>query len=264
MRVAFVGKGGVGKSSVAGTFARVLAARGAPVLALDSDPMPGLAFSIGMPQTDAGLPDELVEPYDDGDGRTRYRLPAGTDTSSVALAHAAHGPDGLRYLQLGKARGPRWDNARAHIAFQHVLDDPVPAGWSVVGDLPGGTRQPFMTWGRYAQTFVVVVEPTAASVVTGRRLARLTGMRTGPRVAAVVNKVRVAGDADDVAARIGLPLLGSVPFDPALAEADRLGRAVIDHEPDCPTITAVRSLVDAVLTETQTEKQIAHLQGGQP
>lgn len=254
MKVAFVGKGGAGKSSVAGTFARVLAARGERVLALDSDPMPGLAFSVGLARSDAGLPDDAVEAYDD-EGRTRYRLPAGVERSSVALAHAEHGPDGLRYLQLGKARGPYWDNSRAHMAFQYVLDDPVPAGWSIVGDLPGGTRQPFMTWGRYAQTFLVVVEPTGSSVLTGRRLARLTGMRTGPRVLAVVNKVVVDGDAEDVAARIGLPLLGAVPYDPALGEADRRGVAVIDDDPGCPTVSAVGSLVDAMLSQSPHEQR---------
>ncbi|MDP8932341.1 MAG: AAA family ATPase, partial [Actinomycetota bacterium] len=42
MRVAFVGKGGSGKSALAGTLARALARRGESVLVLDSDPMPGL------------------------------------------------------------------------------------------------------------------------------------------------------------------------------------------------------------------------------
>ena len=61
MRVAFVGKGGAGKSALAGTFARVLARRGEPVLAIASDPMPGLAFSVGLDVTDAPIPDDAVE-----------------------------------------------------------------------------------------------------------------------------------------------------------------------------------------------------------
>jgi CO dehydrogenase maturation factor len=83
VRVAFVGKGGAGKSSIAGTFARLLAATGQPVLALDSDPMPGLAFSVGIANVDAGIPDEAVEDYDD-DGRRRYRLRAGWCAFSAA------------------------------------------------------------------------------------------------------------------------------------------------------------------------------------
>jgi CO dehydrogenase maturation factor len=250
MRVAFVGKGGAGKSSLAGTFARVLAERGHKVLALDSDPMPGMAFSLGVPQTDAGLPDDAVEEYDE-DGRRRYRLRPGLSGTSAVEQYAAAGPGGVRFLQLGKARGPRWNNTRQHFGFQRVLDDLPGSDWSVVGDLPGGTRQPFMTWGRYAQTFLVVVEPTPASVLTGRRLARLTATDAAPRVLAVANKVRRPEDVEHVAARTGLPVVGAVPYDPGLAEADRHGAAVLDHGPDGPTAMAVRSLVDALLSDRE-------------
>lgn len=250
MRVAFVGKGGAGKSSLAGTFARILREGGEQVLALDSDPMPGMAFSLGLPQTDAGLPDDAVEEVEH-DGRRQYRLRAGLTGPQAVEQYAAHGPDGVRFLQLGKARGPRWDNSRQHHGFQKVLDDLPGEGWSVVGDLPGGTRQPFLTWGRYARTFVVVVEPTPASMLTGRRLARLSAAADAPRVVVVANKVRAPGDAERVAAGTGLPLLGAVPFDPALGTADRLGCAVLDLAPDGTTATAVRSLVAAVRSQEE-------------
>lgn len=251
MRVAFVGKGGAGKSSLAGTFARLLAGTGERVLALDSDPMPGLAFSLGMEQSDAGLPDDAVEEYDE-DGRRRYRLREGLDGTAAVEQYAVRGPHDLRFLQLGKARGPKWNNTRAHFAFQRVLDDLPEDGWSVVGDLPGGTRQPFMTWGRYARTFLVVVEPTPASVLTGRRLARLSSVEGAPRVVAVANKVRAVQDAELVAERTGLTVLGSVPFDPVVGEADRLGRAVLDHDPGGQTASAVRSLVEVLRAERES------------
>jgi CO dehydrogenase maturation factor len=246
MRVGFVGKGGAGKSSLAGTFARVLAGTGERVLALDSDPMPGLAFSLGVAQSDAGLPDDAVEEYQDEDGRTRYRLRAGLTGAGAVEQYAARTVEGAYFLQLGKARGPRWSNTRQHFGFQRVLDDLPGDGWSVVGDLPGGTRQPFLTWGRYAETFLVVVEPTPSSLLTARRLARLSGMPQSPRVLAIANKVREPGDADRVAEQTGLPVLGSVPFDESLAVADRLGVAVLDHDPDGRTASAVRSLVESL------------------
>jgi CO dehydrogenase maturation factor len=251
VRVAFVGKGGAGKSSLAGTFARVLAGTGERVLALDSDPMPGMAFSLGLPQSDAGLPDDAVEEYDDEDGRRRYRLREGLTGTGAVERYATLAPGGVRFLQLGKARGPRWNNTRQHFGFQRVLDDLPGEGWSVVGDLPGGTRQPFMTWGRYADTYLVVVEPTPASLLTGRRLARLAAAEAAPRVLAVVNKAREPQDAATVANRTGLPVLGAVPFDPVLGEADRLGRAPLDHDPQGPTATAVRSLVHGLLSERE-------------
>ncbi len=247
VRVAFVGKGGAGKSSLAGTFARVLAGTGQRVLALDSDPMPGMAFSLGVPQSDAGLPDDAVEAYDD-DGRRRYRLRDGLTGPGAVEQYAVHAPGGVRFLQLGKARGARWDNTPQHFGFQRVLDDLPRQDWSIVGDLPAGTRQPFLTWGRYAQTFLVVAEPTPASMLTGRRLARLATGASAPRVLVVANKVR--GPEEQVATRTGLELLGAVPRDPAVGEADRLGRAVLDHDPDGPTATAVRSLVRALRAGT--------------
>ena len=150
MRVAFVGKGGVGKSSLVGTFSRVLARTGGRVLVLDSDPMPGVAFSLGVEHTDAGLPDEVVE--ETGDDR-RFRLAGGLRGSDVVDRYAVRGPDGVSFVQLGKARGQRWDNTRQHFGFQRMLDD-LPAGdWHIVGDLPGGTRQAFMTWGRWSTPF---------------------------------------------------------------------------------------------------------------
>lgn len=102
MRVAFVGKGGAGKSSLAGTFSRLLAGTGERVLALDSDPMPGLAFSLGADRVDHGLPDDVVE-EDDAGGR--FRLATGLRGVDVVERHAVRGPDGVYFLQLGKARG---------------------------------------------------------------------------------------------------------------------------------------------------------------
>ena len=154
-------------------------------------------------------------------------------------------------MQLGKARGPRWSNTRQHFGFQRVLDDLPGEGWHVVGDLPGGTRQPFLTWGRYAETFLGVVEPTPASLMSGRRLAKLASLSAGPRVLAIANKVREPQDAARIAQSTGLAVVGAVPYDRVLGEADRLGRAVLDHDPLGETVTAVRSLVAALRTEKE-------------
>ncbi len=48
MRVVVAGKGGVGKTVVAGTLARVLARSGHSVLALDCDVNPMLGISLGL------------------------------------------------------------------------------------------------------------------------------------------------------------------------------------------------------------------------
>ncbi len=55
MKVAFVGKGGSGKTTLAALFARYLADQGQPVLAIDADINQHLAVALGMPEEEAVL-----------------------------------------------------------------------------------------------------------------------------------------------------------------------------------------------------------------
>src|SRR4030042_1713744 len=50
MKIAISGKGGVGKTTLAGVMARILADQGKKVLAIDADPDSNLASAIGLPQ----------------------------------------------------------------------------------------------------------------------------------------------------------------------------------------------------------------------
>lgn len=246
MRVAFVGKGGSGKSTAVGTVARVLAAGGEPTLVLDSDVMPGLAGSLGIAASDAGIPEDATVPGEEGG--PRFRLRDDLSPEEAVEAFAARGPDGVRLLQLGKLRdeGP-WTLGPSRSAFVEIArrlaeqDDR-----HLIGDLPGGTRQPFLGWGRYADTLVAVVEPTVKSFVTARRLKRLGSVPDGPRLVVLANKVASADDEDLIAAETGLPVLGVVPQDAAVREADRVGAALIDHAPDAPATAALRSFATAL------------------
>lgn len=251
MKIAFVGKGGSGKSAIAGTFARALARRGEPVLTIDSDPMPGLAFSLGLERSDTPLPEDLVVERQQGESGPRFRLRPGLSPIEVIERYAATAPDGVRFLQFGKLRGHSATMMKSQFAFMQIIDQlPAEMPWSVIGDLPGGTRQPFAGWGDYAETFLAVIEPTAKSMLAGRRLARLAARAEGPgRIAAVANKVRDERDAATVEERTGLRVIGAVPYDEAFAEAERQAAAPIDQAPDSLAVRAVQSLVSQVIEE---------------
>lgn len=245
VRVALVGKGGAGKSAIAGTLARVLARQGQPVLAVDSDPMPGLSLSLGLGVVDAPIPDDAVEERPEGDPGPRYRLRAGLSAVEAVERYAVDAPDGVRFLQFGKLRGHVAPFVRSQFAFRQILDELPPESPSVVGDLPGGTRQPFFGWARYADTILVVVEPTAKGLLSGRRLARLAlGDARPRRLAAVANMVRDPADTDLVRARTGLDVLASVPWDDAVGDAERRGVSVLDAAPDSAAVAVVALLAD--------------------
>ena len=251
LRVAFVGKGGVGKSAVAGTFARILARQGAPVLAIDSDPMPGLAFSLGIEQSDIGIPDDAVREREKGEEGPRFRLRDGLRAVDAVEQYSVPGPDGVRFLQFAKLRGNLGSTMRSQFAFRQILEDLPEDRWALVGDLPGGMRQPFFGWGDYASTVFIVVEPTVKSMRAGRRLSRLALTENPPALITVVaNKVREDGDIAKVEEATGLPVAASVPWDEAFADAERAGLAPIDAAPTSAAVLAVESLVSQMMAES--------------
>ena len=92
MKIAVAGKGGAGKTTVAGTIARELARAGHTVLALDADtnPMLGISLGVGPEETyrlltvRQGLDDGTVEHQDSVEGMVEA---FGTDA-----------PDGVRLV----------------------------------------------------------------------------------------------------------------------------------------------------------------------
>jgi CO dehydrogenase maturation factor len=100
MKIAIVGKGGVGKTSIAGNLARLLARRGHRVLAIDGDPNPTLAFALGVPPARIdelrGLSPDLVEATSPG-----YRLTRTLE--QICAEYALEAPDGVTLLAMRPA-----------------------------------------------------------------------------------------------------------------------------------------------------------------
>jgi CO dehydrogenase maturation factor len=243
MWLAVAGKGGAGKSTIAGTLARVVARRGTPVLALDSDMQPGLAASLG-----AAVPDE--PPLNAAAERTeegRWRLRKGIGPVRAVERYSTPAPDGVRLLQAGKTSPEGLAAVLGAIhAFHrlvHRLDRRSSLGrWTIVGDLPAGPRQLAFDWAPYAERVLLVVEPSWKSVLAARRSARVAPR--GADVALVVSKA--AGDEDVawVEERMEMPALAAVPLDAGVEAAERRGVAPLDHAPDGPFVAAVERLAD--------------------
>jgi CO dehydrogenase maturation factor len=100
---------------------------------------------------------------------------------------------------------------------------------------------------RYADAMLAVVEPYYKSLETGRRMAVLARDLGLDDVALVANKIR---DERDLAAvqqfadRHGLGIAGVIPFDDALAGAEREGIAPLDFAPDGPSVKAIGELAE--------------------
>jgi CO dehydrogenase nickel-insertion accessory protein CooC1 len=127
------------------------------------------------------------------------------------------------------------------------VDAPAFGDWTLIGDLPAGPRQPAENWAPYADTYVVVVQPSAQSALTARRVARLVRLRS-PEAAVVFIANRVQGEHDvrHVEELIGERVFASLPADEGVAAAERIGAAPIDHAPDSQAIAAIQRLIVAI------------------
>lgn len=252
--IGVAGKGGAGKSVLAGTLARELARRGHRVLAIDSDPMPGMAHSLGVEEPAA--PALLGAAHRPEQGP--WRLRPGVGPATVVREHTTPAPDGVRLLQLGKASddglAPVIGSVNAFLAVVRRLHEVRSLRrWAIVGDLPAGPRHLGAGFTPYAGLYVVVVEPTGQSALTGRRVARLARGPLGADVLFAASKVADAAGRARVERLLGEPVQLVIPADPAVVEAERLRAAVIDAFPGSPVVRAVRELADIVEQRTTEE-----------
>lgn len=245
-----LGKGGSGKSTLAGLLCAELRHRGEQVVAIDADSVPGLAPVLGMESTDDWFLTGMAVRQNGG-----WRLEK--SAADVVDGAAREAAGGVRFLQVGNVDASlrdfelrresflgRWS---AMIAFNTVarsFDDE--GGWVVV-DLQGGTLQVAGGMAGTSGVAVVVVEPFAKSLLTARRFVGMGAWPPGVRLVAVANKVASAEDEAYVAAevdRLGVPLWGAIPEDPALQRAERQGRPLVAVDRRAPSRAAVAALAD--------------------
>jgi CO dehydrogenase maturation factor len=103
MKISVSGKGGSGKTTVAGTLARSLARSGLPVLAIDGDSNPNLGLTLGVPADSlAALPElpfvDLLEEVQGEDGRRAFKLIM--ELEEVAARYGSPTPDGVLLLSM--------------------------------------------------------------------------------------------------------------------------------------------------------------------
>lgn len=103
-KVAVCGKGGSGKTTIAGTLARLLGRQTPGVLAIDADSNPNLAITLGIPPEEAAsippLPRTLLEQRTDAAGNPRLVLVEPPE--EIVRRFAVPAPDGVRLLLMGR------------------------------------------------------------------------------------------------------------------------------------------------------------------
>lgn len=253
MKVAIAGKGGSGKTSIAGTFARQLGREGSSVLAIDGDTNPNLALTLGIPAARINelpvLPSGLLERTDGGFELKR-------SLAELRSTHSVGGPDGVTLLVMAH---PHEEDAGTgcycgmHATVRELIESATDADADVtVLDTEASPEHLTRGTAKYADLLLIVVEPYFKSLETGRRMAELArglGLR---RVLLIANKVRDDRELEAVrefAEASELELAGVVPYDESLIEAERNGISPLDAAPDCRFVEAVAKIAREVTVD---------------
>jgi len=262
LRVVVTGKGGVGKTSLTGLLARLLARRGMGVLAVDADPQMNLPFALGIP-VDRGR--ELVplsRNVDYVEEKTGARPGEGWGllfrlnpvVDDVVARFGVIGPDGVRLLVMGTVVVPAAgclcpENTVLNAVVGHIglRDDEI-----ILMDTQAGVEHFGRALARGFQHAVVLTDPTFSGMQVAVHTARLARDLGIPGIHLVVNRVATPSDVDRALALLegeggfAFTSRSFLPYDPRLLEEEPSVGPLLDGR-SSPLLEAVTDLAGRVL-----------------
>jgi CO dehydrogenase maturation factor len=254
MKIAISGKGGVGKTTLSGVMARVIADQGRKVLAIDADPDANLASAVGLP------PELLAElkPIASMTSLIEERTGAKKGTYGPMFKINPRVDDlpegmgvlwkGVRLLLLGcipQGGGGCFcpENILLKNLVRHLI---VQREEAVIIDMEAGLEHLGRGSTGHVDALIIVVEPGQRAINTARQIRKLgedLGLR---RIMVAGNKVASAEDRRIIEEALSaFPILGHMSFNPQILRADREGRSPYDIDEQ------IREEVKGILTELE-------------
>jgi CO dehydrogenase maturation factor len=240
-KIAVAGQGGVGKTTFSGVLARVLAAAGNTVYAIDADPNPTLGQVLGFPQELLEKVVPIVQMADlieertgarPGESGAYFRLNPRVDDIPARFS-VSH--NGVHLLEMGTVRGAGAgcvcpENSVLKALVTHLM---LRERETVVLDMVAGVEHLGRGTAAAVDAMYVVVEPGQRSLTVAADIARLAEDIGIPALWMVANKVRSEEDLAFVLGHLdGLRLAGWLPRDDQVVEADMQRLSLYDAAPE--------------------------------
>ncbi|GHT50102.1 carbon monoxide dehydrogenase [Spirochaetia bacterium] len=237
MKIAITGKGGVGKTTLSAVLARLYAAEGRKVLAVDVDPDANLGLALGFSEAEVAaitpisdmkeLIAERTGSESDGLGKFFKINPKVDDIPD----NYAKEKNGVKFLVMGTVKlGGGGCVCPEHVVVKRLISHlVVQRDEVVIMDMEAGIEHLGRGTAEMVDRFIVVIEPGARSVQTYRQVKRLASDLGVKKVSVVANKVRNA--ADEAFLKKEIPedaLLGCISYNEEVIDADRQGVSPFD------------------------------------
>ena len=252
MKLAITGKGGVGKTTLSSTLARLYADEGRTVLAADVDPDANLGLALGLSQEEV----DRIVPISKMRTLVEERTGATAANKFFKLnPYVADIPDtfskdinGVKLLVMGTVDvGGSGCVCPEHVMLKSILSSlTYRKGDVVIMDMEAGLEHLGRGTAMNMDQFIVVIEPGARSVQTYHNVKRLASDLGIKRVRVVANKVRDQRDEEFVKKSIPAEdLLGIVHYNTEVIDADRNGESPYDYSPTAiEEIRKIKEILD--------------------
>lgn len=256
MKIAIAGKGGVGKTFIAGTLACTYAAKGLKTIAIDADTSPNLALMLGMSPEDASRILPIVENQNLIEEKTKTDYPGVFKLSytidDIVSSQAVSTPCGVQLLVMGMVRAmgsgcacPAHNLVR--MLMSHLI---VERNEVVIMDMEAGVEHLGRGTAKNVDILLIITDAQQASLITAGRIADLAIPSGIPNIAYVANRV-ISPDAEnrirESARQHNVSILSYIPYDNNILTSGMMGKAA--------SIETSYIAVAAVQTLAQTLKQ---------
>ncbi len=260
MKIAVCGKGGVGKTTISGLLCRILGNKGIPVLAIDGDPNPNLALTLGV-NPEAAMPkpltSKLLKIFEKEDGKKYARLDA--PLSAVMAEYGIQTEQNVTLLAVGQPEHAGTGcMCGTHTTVREIIHTALEESEQVtLLDLEASLEQMKRGTSKYVDVLLCVVEPYYRSMEAVARFQRLGIELEISNIVAVANKVKNSDDEAAIrefCAKTDLPVIAVIPYDPIVSEADKGGSLNLNATDNSPALKAINLLADELLQRVPLKK----------
>ena len=252
MKVAVTGKGGVGKTTLSSTLARLYADEGRTVLAADVDPDANLGLALGLTEEEVNaiIPISkmrtLVEERTGATYANKF-FKLNPQVSDIPDKFSKE-INGVKLLVMGTVEtGGTGCVCPEHVMLKSILSALVFRKDDVViMDMEAGLEHLGRGTASMMDQFIVVIEPGARSIQTYEKVKQLAADLGITKVSVVANKVRTEEDREFIRSRIPAEnLLGFLSYNPEVIDADRRGLSPYGVSPTAvEEIRAIKARID--------------------